>query len=235
MKSSWAEAPKSKPACQGKSAAELGRFGACLTRRSFIAKAQANRDVNSSLVNALSFFAVLADSPLLSLSRSPLCSASARLATVQHDHRRITMPYLRLPGSVSLYYSIISSDDASDASSKPWLVVLCPVLADECSRIPQVQEPRLRAAYNILCIDLRSQGRSRPTIKPSYDTFVAAADVAFVMEALQIPPAYIFAPGFVSFPVGVKLALLFPSQVRGLAFAGTPHMWGTPAGLSSFM
>lgn len=149
------------------------------------------------------------------------------------------MPYLRLPGSISLFYSILpsleTSADATLSSSKPTLLVLSAVLGDEASRIPQVQEPRLRAAFNIVCIDLRSQGRStRGVVKPSYDSYVAAADVAFVIEALQIPPSYIFAPGFVAFPVAVKLALLFPTQVLGLCCVGTGNLYGVPTGLKSF-
>lgn len=163
------------------------------------------------------------------------------------------MPYLNLPGAVSLFYELLpaleapheqrnalddpqasSSTSSSTSSTKPTLIILSPLLCDITSRSPQAVDLRLRTRFNIVCLDLRSQGRTKSEVKPSYDHGVAAADIAFAMEALQLPPSFLFAPGFVAFRVAVKFALLFPQQVAGLAFAGICGMFDTPSALDSF-
>lgn len=159
------------------------------------------------------------------------------------------MPFLALPGGISLFYELLpclddpTHDVASSSTSapssplpsnKPTLIILSPLLCDITSRCPQATDPRIRAAFNVVCIDLRSQGRTRNEVRASYDHGVAAAEVAFAMEALRIPPSYVYAPGFVAFPVAVQLAILFPELVLGLAFAGICSVFGTPWALKSF-
>jgi pimeloyl-ACP methyl ester carboxylesterase len=163
------------------------------------------------------------------------------------------MPYLNLPGAVSLFYELLPALEAphserrnaldippspstpsSTSSRKPTLIILSPLLCDITSRSPQAVDLRLRTRFNIVCLDLRSQGRTKSEIRPTYDHCVAATDIANAMEALRLPPAFLFAPGFIAFRVAVNFALLFPQQVVGLAFAGICGMFGTPSALDSF-
>ncbi|KAK4056339.1 hypothetical protein OIO90_002783 [Microbotryomycetes sp. JL221] len=178
------------------------------------------------------------------------------------------MPFISLPGGISLFVEVFRANepliDSSSSStstvdgtanalaactlqsgssqgqqqqidlSHPTLVVFSRFLGDITSREPVVQDPRVRSRFNVVCIDLRHQGRSKCPVRPEYDSSVGAADVAFVMEALALPPAWVYAATFTAWPVAVKLSVLFPDQVAGLIGAGITGMYAPPANLQLF-
>ncbi|SCV72436.1 BQ2448_3973 [Microbotryum intermedium] len=97
--------------------------------------------------------------------------------------------------------------------TKPVLVVISPIVSLSASAIPQIQDGQIRSSFNIVSIDPRSHGRSRGAIKSTYDRWTAAADVACVMEALQLPPSHVYAPSSPCFQIALNLAIFFPELI----------------------
>ncbi|KDE05754.1 hypothetical protein, variant [Microbotryum lychnidis-dioicae p1A1 Lamole] len=109
----------------------------------------------------------------------------------------------------------------------PTLIVLAPIWLD--LSYCQSLFDRFAPQYQIVALENRSHGRStRSPVMPSFDFFVSAADVAFAMEALSIPPSHVFCSGALAFQVGLKLCLLFPNQVLSLALVGAGQLFAPP-------
>ncbi|KAM0792889.1 hypothetical protein ACM66B_002651 [Microbotryomycetes sp. NB124-2] len=157
------------------------------------------------------------------------------------------MPFVSLPGGVALFVEVFRAGNPQSSQgreerpldsrlsevalhdgvnhtkldmTRPTLVVLPYFCQDVTSNGLVARDPRIRARFNVVCIDTRHQGRSKCPPRPEYDATVGAADVAFVMEALQLPPSFVYAPGCTTWQIGVKLAVLFPEAVLGLVGAG---------------
>ncbi|GAA6047958.1 hypothetical protein JCM3770_006443 [Rhodotorula araucariae] len=141
------------------------------------------------------------------------------------------MPHVNLPGSVSLYYEIHTPTGRPDPT-KPGMVLIAPSWCNVCHLDEYVSE--FKHDYSICTIELRSHGRSINPVTASYDWFVAAADLAFAMEALRLPPSHVFGAGVQAFQAALKLAVLFPAQVLSLSLAGLSSLFSVPRHLKEF-
>lgn len=74
---------------------------------------------------------------------------------------------------------------------------------------------------NIVLFELRFHGRgsSAEDDMAAVDFGVHAADIAFAMEALQLPPSHFYCPSVSAFHTGIHLGILFPDVVLSLSFA----------------
>ncbi|GAA5887164.1 hypothetical protein JCM16303_002210 [Sporobolomyces ruberrimus] len=140
------------------------------------------------------------------------------------------MPYASLPGSVELYYE--QPNAPHDYSSKPSLVLIAPSWTNVIALSPYVKA--LEQSYNLTLLELRSHGRTQNPVVAEFDYFVGAADVAFAMEALKLPPSHIFAAGGPAFQTAVKLTLLFPDQVLSLILVGVATFFAEPRNKEAF-
>ncbi|BGP37230.1 hypothetical protein JCM10450v2_001138 [Rhodotorula kratochvilovae] len=141
------------------------------------------------------------------------------------------MPHVNLPGSVSLFYEMHTPTGEPDPT-KPSLLLLAPSWCNVCHLDEYISE--FKHDYSICAIELRSHGRSVNPVNASYDWFVAAADLAFAMEALRLPPSHVFGAGVQAFQAALKLAILFPAQVLSLSLAGLSSLFSVPRHLKEF-
>ncbi|GAA6006125.1 hypothetical protein JCM10207_000531 [Rhodosporidiobolus poonsookiae] len=143
------------------------------------------------------------------------------------------MPFLSLPGSVRMFYEVLSDPLATDNAdlvdpatplldpSKPTLVTLVPFYAVQASALPQIDASSpLRKTHNIVAFSPRSHGRTVSEAKPQHDALVSAADLAFAFEALQLPPSQIYAPGSICGRIAIAFATMFPAQVTAIVVLG---------------
>ncbi|ORY58330.1 Alpha/Beta hydrolase protein [Leucosporidium creatinivorum] len=155
------------------------------------------------------------------------------------------MPHVSLPGALQLYYELYRggsspSTTASPGSSTsptttlslehPTLVLLSPSWLD----VSMLEFSALRSHYNCVLFDLRSHGRTKGEVNPAYDHFVGAADIAFAMEALHVPPSHVYGTGAIAYQVALKLCLLFPNQVLSLSLAGITGLFTEPVRKEAF-
>ncbi|BGP53169.1 hypothetical protein JCM8202_003684 [Rhodotorula sphaerocarpa] len=138
------------------------------------------------------------------------------------------MPHLELGGDVSIFYDFPHGAD----SSKPSVVLLAPSFLNATFLKPYVDA--LSEAYSCCTIELRGQGRTTGGASPYYDYFVAAADLAFVMDALHLPPSHILAPGITAFRTALDFAILFPDQALSFSFVGASSLFGAPRNAAAF-
>ncbi|GAA5871754.1 hypothetical protein JCM8547_008133 [Rhodosporidiobolus lusitaniae] len=172
------------------------------------------------------------------------------------------MPFVSLPGAVRLYYerfnadshlplpassslptpsdtpsssrpsSSPSSSSSHASSTRPSILILAPAYLDSTFLKDYVEA--FRQDYDVTTLELRSHGRSRNAANPSYDYFVAARDVAFVMESLALPPSHVYGPGCLAFQTALKLSLLFPELVLSLTLVGAPTLFAPPRAVAAF-
>ncbi|GAA5903034.1 hypothetical protein JCM6882_009674 [Rhodosporidiobolus microsporus] len=141
------------------------------------------------------------------------------------------MPHVHLPGSVQLFYEIHTVDGRPDPN-KASLLLIAPTFLDATFLQHYVDE--FREDYSVTTLELRSQGRSRNPVKEDYDFWVASADIAFAMEALQLPPSHVFGAGCEMFQAALKLSLLWPNRVLSLSLVGAPALFAVPSNLEAF-
>ncbi|GAA5990723.1 hypothetical protein JCM10908_003208 [Rhodotorula pacifica] len=135
------------------------------------------------------------------------------------------MPHLDLPGGVRMHYerfdAIHTPEDAASATAPlQTLVVLVPFTSSPLSTLPQLAATSpLRKNYDIIALAPRSHGETTAPITAESDHFVAAAELAFAYEALQIPPCPLFAPSTICSRIALAFTILFPDLVTALALA----------------
>ena len=132
------------------------------------------------------------------------------------------MPFLDLPSSVRMFYDVLQPDGTTTVDpTRPTLVTLVHFVSPNYSHIPQLRPgSSLRADYQIIALSPRSHGRTTSAVRPEYDPYVSAADLAFAFEALKLPPSTIYAPGFIASRIAVAFAILFPDLVTSLCLIG---------------
>ncbi|SCZ92693.1 BZ3500_MvSof-1268-A1-R1_Chr5-2g08111 [Microbotryum saponariae] len=141
------------------------------------------------------------------------------------------MAIVELPGGVEMYYEVHTAGRGTRASpdrplnelglnpTAATIVVLTPIWLD-CTYLSNMIED-MSPMYNIVAFELRSHGRTFQAQKsPRYDCATAAADIAFAMEILRVPPSHVFANGFAGFRIALKLCKMFPNQVLSYTQAG---------------
>ncbi|GJJ13299.1 hypothetical protein Clacol_007551 [Clathrus columnatus] len=74
----------------------------------------------------------------------------------------------------------------------------------------------------MIAFDQRNAGRTKSQHSGRRDSYVDAADLAFALELLQIPPVHIFAVQLNSIWSACRFSLLFPSKCLSLCLCGVP-------------
>lgn len=165
------------------------------------------------------------------------------------------MPLVEISPDVSLFYEIHTHDGKPDYNKPSLLMLVPPWLNVTFSKI---YVEAFRDDYSVTTLATRSHGRSVNPVdlnqeKGSYDFWVGAADVAFVMAALRLPPSHILGPGCSQFQseflpnptflarshvfflaASLKLALLWPQQVLSLSLVGASTLFAAPTNVDAF-
>lgn len=137
------------------------------------------------------------------------------------------MPYIDIPSRddyVSIWY-ITNSDHGNVGSfdpGRPTCILLHPLFLDSSWLIRHFDDPRLSQDYNLIAFDQRTCGRSRCRPSQWHDSYVDAADIAMVCQALLLPPAHILAFECISVNAALRLAALWPEQVLSLTLCDVP-------------
>ncbi|GAA5954448.1 hypothetical protein JCM8115_004593 [Rhodotorula mucilaginosa] len=130
------------------------------------------------------------------------------------------MSTLDLPGDVHMRYERFAATQLDSTAGTPTIVVLVPFMSVPLSTLPQLAPTSaLRKHFNIIALAPRSHGETTAPITAESDHFVAAAEIAFAYEALQIPPCPIFAPSMICGRIALAFTILFPDLVTSLALA----------------
>ncbi|KAI5476231.1 alpha/beta fold family hydrolase [Pseudohyphozyma bogoriensis] len=132
------------------------------------------------------------------------------------------------PGKARTHWAM--PNGAIDAA-RSTIVVLSPTMHDHSFLQPVFDA---LSAFNVVCIDLRGHGKTISESTPAYDFAVAAADVVFTMNALEISAAHFYAPGTSCYLTCIKIVTLFPSSVLTLTFAGTCTLFGEHTAVETF-
>ncbi|GAA5979209.1 hypothetical protein JCM10908_002838 [Rhodotorula pacifica] len=142
------------------------------------------------------------------------------------------MPHLHLPGTTVQIWYDFPNDRYTPNSTKPSVILLAPSMLNATFLDPYVEA--LRDDYALTVVELRGLGRTIGGQSPDYDYWVAAADIAFLMNALQLPPSHIFAPGFSAFRTAIQFSILFPDQALSLSLVGAMSLFGPPRNAEAF-
>ncbi|BGP00856.1 hypothetical protein NBRC10513v2_000981 [Rhodotorula toruloides] len=141
------------------------------------------------------------------------------------------MPHVNIPGDVSVYYEFHTASGTHDAT-KPSLLLIAPSWTNATFLAPYVEA--FKRDFSVCCVELRGHGRTRGGVRPTYDYFCGAADLAFTMEALNLPPSHVFGAGGEAFAAALKLAVLFPRQVLSLSLVGATGLFQPPRNIKAF-
>ncbi|KAL5527782.1 hypothetical protein ACEPAG_6583 [Sanghuangporus baumii] len=137
------------------------------------------------------------------------------------------MPYIDFVSKddrVSLWYTTNSrmGGVGDFEPDKPIVVMLHPLFLDSTWLTNQFEDPRLTSRYNLLAFDMRCAGRSNARPSGAHDTWVDAADLAFALLALGLPPAHLLAIENISVNTALRLAALFPELCLSLTLVNVP-------------
>lgn len=132
------------------------------------------------------------------------------------------MPHLCVAPEVELYYEIRHST-ASSPSDQPWLLVLHPVFLDLTFALIYLDGPgQLLETFNVLLIDSRCHGRTRSKVYPTCDLWTLAADLAIVLDKLELFRVHVLASDGPSAEVSMRLDALFPGLIQSLCMCAMP-------------
>ncbi|GAA5897677.1 alpha/beta fold hydrolase [Sporobolomyces salmoneus] len=145
------------------------------------------------------------------------------------------MPFIQLPDepSVEIFYDFYEPFD----NHKRTALFLPPAVS--CSALvmqyvlPKL--PEVTRSFNCLSIDLRGHGRTQSPPRKGNDCFVLATDIAFLLNALQVPSVHVIANAYVAVPTAFAFALLFPSSVLSLSILGVAPLHSPPSQLDVVM
>ncbi|KAG0698846.1 Alpha/Beta hydrolase protein, partial [Suillus ampliporus] len=164
---------------------------------------------------------------VLSLLESGLQVPSALACPLPLVHFFSRMPYIDIPSRddyVSIWYT--TNSDYGNVGSfdpeRPTCILLHPLFLDSSWLIRHFDDPRLSQDYNLIAFDQRTCGRSRCRPSQWHDSYVDAADLAMVCQALLLPPAHILAFEGISVNAALRLAALWPEQVLSLTLCDVP-------------
>ncbi|KAI7954576.1 hypothetical protein MJO28_004976, partial [Puccinia striiformis f. sp. tritici] len=141
-----------------------------------------------------------------------------------HENRATrTMPSINVAKDVNLFYEIKSISSSPHPATTPWLVILHPLFLDISFVYPYVNGPgQLLERFNIILIDFRSHGRTQAKVSPSCDLWTLAADLAFALHKLSLPPVHILATDPLGSEVAIRFSGLFASQVLSICLCTVP-------------
>lgn len=77
-------------------------------------------------------------------------------------------------------------------------------------------------------VGIELHGRSSGPVSARYDHFVGAAELALVMQKLELPPSHFFAAGAFGAAVTVKFSLICPELVLSMAVVGARGFFAEP-------
>ncbi|GAA5908152.1 hypothetical protein JCM5296_000518 [Sporobolomyces johnsonii] len=141
------------------------------------------------------------------------------------------MPYVQLPReqTVQIFYEFFG--EAPYDPVKPTVLVLSGPWSDS-SLVTQRFLPSLNevtGAFNCLVLDLRGHGRTVSEPMKEIDCWIHAADIALVLNAIQVPAVHLVSHSLVSGQAIFAFAILFPSQTLSLSALGAANLYAPPS------
>ncbi|KAH8830550.1 Alpha/Beta hydrolase protein [Flagelloscypha sp. PMI_526] len=136
------------------------------------------------------------------------------------------MPHVTLYGNddfANLYY-VTNSPTGTVGSFDPnkgTVILLPPTFLDSSWLHNQMADIRLQA-YNLIAFDMRVCGQSSAKPSSKHDSWVEAADLAFCIRALELPPAHILAMEAISVNAALRLVALWPETCVTLTLSNIP-------------
>ncbi|KAH9823888.1 hypothetical protein DFH28DRAFT_1161807 [Melampsora americana] len=125
------------------------------------------------------------------------------------------MPYLDLSNDLSLYYEMITSKP-----NNPWILLIHPLLTDISIIKGFTEEVQIKENFNCIVFELRLHGRTKANVTATMDRFTLAADLAFGMQKLHLPPVHVISAQANVSEVALALAAIFPQLVSSLFLCG---------------
>ncbi|KNE95336.1 hypothetical protein PSTG_11320 [Puccinia striiformis f. sp. tritici PST-78] len=134
------------------------------------------------------------------------------------------MPFVQVSSEVRLHYeiSLCDGDDALQASLRPWLMIVHPLLMDSSYVKSFSEEPVLRSTFNQVLFDARHHGRSTNPTSKAIDLYTIAADFAIGLEKLQIDAVHAIGTHSWSSEILLRMAAVFPAKVISLCLCSIP-------------
>jgi len=137
------------------------------------------------------------------------------------------MPFIQVADDVNLYHEIRLSTHHHHQQplqkNVPWLLILHPLFLDISFLYPYLNPPSpLLDRFNIILIDFRSHGRTHAKVSPSCDLWTLAADLAFALHKLNLPPVHLFATDPRGSEVAIRLCGLFSPLVLSVCLCTIP-------------
>ncbi|GAA5925367.1 hypothetical protein JCM1841_002822 [Sporobolomyces salmonicolor] len=147
------------------------------------------------------------------------------------------MPYVQLPRepTVQIFYEFFG--EAPYDPVKPTVLVLSATWSDS-SLVTQRFLPSLNevtGTFNCLVLDLRGHGRTVSEPMKEIDCWIHGADIALVLNAVQVPAVHLVSHSLVSGQAIFAFAILFPSQTLSLSALGAPNLYAPPTLLMGIM
>ncbi|KAG8935095.1 hypothetical protein FRC02_008667 [Tulasnella sp. 418] len=138
------------------------------------------------------------------------------------------MPYLEskelAKDKIQLWYTTNLRNDniAYLDRSKPTIILLHGMFLDTRFLAPQMADPRLKNAFNLIAFDSLSCGKTKNPVHSGRDLWCDAALLAIFMETLKLPPCHIMANGMNPVAQALKFAMLFKDRCLSLNLVGIP-------------
>lgn len=125
------------------------------------------------------------------------------------------MPYIDLSNDFSMYYEMLTSKP-----NNPWILLIHPLLTDISIVKGFTEELEIKENFNCILFELRLHGRTKSKVISTMDRFTLAADLAFAMQKLHLPPVHVISSQSNVGEAALALAAIFPERVLSLFLCG---------------
>lgn len=150
--------------------------------------------------------------------------ASSLLSNSPH----IIMPFVQVSSEVRLHYEIsYCEDNPAHRDSRPWLMIIHPLLMDSAFIANFTSQPVFKSTFNQIIFDARHHGRSNTTDpknvgSKALDLYSLAADFAIGLQHLNIPAVHGLATHSWASEVLLRMAAVFPFKLLSLCVCSLP-------------
>ncbi|EGG11396.1 uncharacterized protein MELLADRAFT_59552 [Melampsora larici-populina 98AG31] len=125
------------------------------------------------------------------------------------------MPHLDLSNDLSMYYEMFTS-----RPDNPWILLIHPLLTEISVVRSFTEQSEIKENFNCILFELRLHGRTKSNVIATMDRFTLAADLAFAMQKLHLPPVHVISAQANVSEVALALAAIFPERVSSLFLCG---------------
>lgn len=138
------------------------------------------------------------------------------------------MPFVQVSSDVRLHYEInYCEDNPAHRDSRPWLMIIHPLLMDSAFIANFTAQPVFKSSFNQIIFDARHHGRSnisdpKKVGSKAPDLYSLAADFAIGLQRLNIPAVHGLATHSWSSEVLLRMAAVFPFKLLSLCVCSVP-------------